>query len=479
MTSARSQRAVTAGYGAVLVILPWIGLGTIRLLTGRDVGAGFQPAYLLLAGVILLILVRERLDHLGRELQRLSLFPGFLIACLVVLGVSGLGLVTSPAEAPAMLRFWRFVKQYLQWLIMICFALVPLIWLRNDQRWEMARHCLALGLIFQLVYGFWQVVHFYQPLAWFAHLDGWFTSNPAILSGSRELFLGQSFVGIPRLRGTACEPLYLGNYLLLVIPCLLLPATSRRWIRWLLPAACLLLLLTWARGAYLAGLLALAVGLGLARRSGETIWRRRWLWWLLMVGAVIAVLVAIVCGPGSLLLPWRRLWQSLDVQDWSNLTRFYSMQAAWRAFLLSPVWGVGWGQYAFHFPSLVNPLGLQSQFAWPVVNNYHLQVLCEAGVLGFGVHSAVAIALGRAVWRATDARTPAGKGLQRHGRLRVVLAAAAVVGVWSQLLTFSQYNLPHIWVAVGLLLASLRSGTDQPPPADTAVAPGGRGERSV
>ena len=31
----------------------------------------------------------------------------------------------------------------------------------------------------------------------------------------------------------------------------------------------------------------------------------------------------------------------------------------------------------------------------------------------------------------------------------------AVVGIWLQLLTYSQYNLPHVWVAPGLLLAAL------------------------
>jgi hypothetical protein len=35
-----------------------------------------------------------------------------------------------------------------------------------------------------------------------------------------------------------------------------------------------------------------------------------------------------------------------------------------------------------------------------------------------------------------------------------------VAGVWSQLLTFSQYNLPHIWVSLGLLLAALAAGEE-------------------
>jgi hypothetical protein len=37
-------------------------------------------------------------------------------------------------------------------------------------------------------------------------------------------------------------------------------------------------------------------------------------------------------------------------------------------------------------------------------------------------------------------------------RLPVILVAAGTIAVWGQLLTFSQYNLPHIWVALGLLV---------------------------
>ena len=40
------------------------------------------------------------------------------------------------------------------------------------------------------------------------------------------------------------------------------------------------------------------------------------------------------------------------------------------------------------------------------------------------------------------------------------LEALACLGVWLQLLFFSQYNLPHIWVAPGLLLAALADGSD-------------------
>jgi len=142
------------------------------------------------------------------------------------------------------------------------------------------------------------------------------------------------------------------------------------------------------------------------------------------------------------------------------------MQAAWRGFLTSPIYGLGWGQFPFHFALLVDPLGLQSQFTLPVVNNFPLQILCETGASGAVVLSAVGLTLMFAVWRVTGRRDTTEPTAYVRRRLVVVLCSSAMVGVWSQLLTFSQYNLPHIWVTAGLLLASLAepapvSGTER------------------
>ena len=48
---------------------------------------------------------------------------------------------------------------------------------------------------------------------------------------------------------------------------------------------------------------------------------------------------------------------------------------------------------------------------------------------------------------------PGGKSVL-YGRI-LLAAIVSAAGVLFQLLTFSQFNLPHIWVALGLLLAIL------------------------
>jgi O-antigen ligase len=261
-----------------------------------------------------------------------------------------------------------------------------------------------------------------------------------------------------------CEPLYLGSFLLGVLPLLFegaceRPARRRRYAV-LAAGAGLLLVWSWSRGAWLGAAAGGMAGLVLWWRADRTGERRlppaRRSRALIVAGVIVTGLILLLAiAPQALLLPARRLAQSFSREDWSNLTRLYSMQAGWRAFWLSPLVGVGWGQFAFHFPALVDPRGLQSQFAWPVVNCYPLEILCETGALGFAVFVAALAIAARAVWRACDPRAPEGSHLGPAGRRRVAAAAAAAVAVWSQLLTFSQYNLPHLWVTVGLLFAAL------------------------
>jgi O-antigen ligase len=176
-----------------------------------------------------------------------------------------------------------------------------------------------------------------------------------------------------------------------------------------------------------------------------------------VVLAAAVPLVGLATGWEGLLFPYRRLAQTFSGQDWSNLTRLYSMQAAWRAFLLSPVFGIGWGQFGWHFPALVDPMGLQSQFTWPVVNNFPLLVLCETGLVGILVWVAWCVGLFRAVcfrWSDLVSRLAITGIFGLQGRILIATTISAA-GVWLQLLTFSQYNLPHVWVSLGLLMAIL------------------------
>lgn len=474
------NRLATFLYGAALVTLPWTGVGLLKLATGRDWGGGLQPSWLFLALAVLctgLDRLRGGTWQPGKMIdvpprQTRWLLLGSAAVFLSVL-ISAAGIWLAPAGESFEATLGRFVKQVIQLLIMVVFAVWPALWTRGRQRWIWTVKLLLIGGLLQVAYGIGQAVVYYQPNAVFAWVDGVFTSNPSILSGSSELYLGDSFRHVPRLRGTSCEPLYLGNYLLFLLPLTLLPVWSARVRRMVAGAFLLLLLWTWSRGAWLgfAGQMALALVMvvSLGKGAGRDLIRfdtKKFRLAAMGAGVLLVVvpLVGLASGWEGLLFPYRRLAQTFSGQDWSNLTRLYSMQAAWSAFLLSPVLGIGWGQFGWHFPALVDPMGLQSQFTWPVVNNFPLLVLCETGLLGFLVFAAWVIGLARAVgarlWALRGGRSEAGTLYYSAGIL--VTTTVSVAGVWLQLLTFSQYNLPHIWVSVGLLVAMLADGDDRP-----------------
>jgi len=433
-------------FQAALFTLPWIGLGVMTLSAGRDLGAGLQPSWLLLFGVVVLV-APELTAFCAARWRR----------WLPVVGPAGLGLLLSvlglwlaPAGETVAAVLLRYIKQVIQLVVMVSFVLVPIFFLARGRPLSALVAPVVWGAVFQGCYAALQGGHFYVPSSFMAALESVFTSNQSILAGSEQLYLGDVMRNLPRLRGTACEPLYLGNYLLLVLPVVWLTRWSRRRQALVACGLSLLLLLTWSRGAWLAGLVAL---LGLI--GGALIWRvalpwrnmRRVIWGGIAVIGLVVVAGALT-GRAEIWLPWQRLQQSFSTVDWSNLTRLYSMQAAWRAFLLSPLVGIGWGQFGYHFAALVDPMGLQSMFNWPVVNNFPLAILCETGVAGFAGFSWLVWclfgAVGRQLKREPDSR-----------RLPLLLLTTGVVGVWLQLLTFSQYNLPHIWLGVGLLVGVL------------------------
>ncbi len=464
-----SERVIAGCYGATLLTLPWAGLGVLRLLTGRDWGGGLQPSWVFMALAVVLTLGRSLMHgrwRLGRSPTKKiwsisEVRFGTLWAGAVVL--SGIGLVIAAPPVALSEALIRFLKQIMQLAIMIVFVVWVARWTRGRRRWVWTARLVVIGALFQAGYGVLQLVDFGGHSAWFGALDRVFTSNPSILSGSGELYLDNAMQHVARLRGTACEPLYLGNYLLLAMP--LVQLTGWKRVGRILAAFILfaLLFLTWSRGAWLAGLGSLCVGMMVwARCAGQGSWRdrlRRNMGIRYLVLILVGVLVLAYLIPGTMDLPVRRLQQSLSTRDWSNLTRIYSLQAGWRAFLLSPLLGIGWGQFGWHFPVLVEPLGLQSQFSWPVVNNFFLEVLCETGLVGLAT---LLLWLGGGVRNCWRKLRPADR-TDTWLCARSVAVAMAFTGVWLQLLTFSQYNLPHIWVALGLLFACAReAGPERP-----------------
>ncbi len=442
----RRAKLGAALWGATLVTLPWVGADVIILLTGRDAGGGLQPSWLLMAAAWLVCGPGPGWRALPRP-WRVVIAMGI---AAVVLSVAGL--VLAPAADSPSGALTKYIKQAIQLAVMAAFALWPMLHLRGAEAWRRTARCVVAGALLQVGYGLLQQVSYPGPGPLLAGLERIFTSNPSILSGSTALYVGNAFLDVPRLRGTACEPLYLGNYLLLALPMVVLTGWRAAWRVAAAASLALLLLLTWSRGAWLGAMGGMLIA-GWWLAGGAT-WRapNRWRRRLVVAGgaAVVGVALAVLAGWEPALLPARRLAPTFSTHDWSNLTRLYSLQAGWRAFTLSPVVGIGWGQFGWHFPVLVDPAGLQAMFAWPVVANFPLLVLCETGLIGFAAMAAAAFGLLRGAVQCR--RTPRGGG---HPGTAVGTMTVAGVAIAIQTMTFSQYNLPHAWVALGLLAAAL------------------------
>jgi len=283
-------------------------------------------------------------------------------------------------------------------------------------------------------------------------------TNASIASGSDELYLGHSFTGIARLRAPMPEPLMFGSYLLAVVPLVGLAGFARagwsRWWRWgaaLLGAACLLA--TWSRGAWLgaaatAGLLAVAWMRG---RFGP-VSRTRVVNLLLvaLLGAALSLAFVLQVAPWELPgLLIDRLAQSTAGHDMSNMTRVWAWRAAGEMFLDAPMAGQGWGSFGFLFFEFAPAPASGAHFGWPVPNNLALLLLAETGLVGLVLWCvALAPALGPLWGR--------GKGTATF------VVTCAIVGVLVQFATFSQWNLPHVWLlfGAGLGFARLATGSE-------------------
>jgi len=185
----------------------------------------------------------------------------------------------------------------------------------------------------------------------------------------------------------------------------------------------------------------------------------------MLLGAALGVLVlggvvAILSGRSVLELPellLQRIGQSVASHDMSNMTRLYAWTAAWRAFQEAPVLGIGWGGFGFHYYLLAPAGGAGAHFGWPMANNLPLLVLAETGLVG-------ALLWGWAAW-------PALRALLRPAKPGSRIApewwwdwgfAALCAGVLVQTLTFSQWNLPHLWLLAGISAALGRRIRSEP-----------------
>jgi hypothetical protein len=445
-------------YPLMVLLIPFSATAVVNVDTPEG-GSGLQPY--IFVGVLWAL--TEILTVLRRGSMPLPKGRGYSIALLLLFAVAALASLVMPviidgslsilspellSDESTPLRFtWRHITQGLYLLFGI--TLTILVAIKNvDPRWRMQTlRASALAATFVSAWGW---------LQWLCHQLG--VSYPsAIFNNSiTKSALGYDRVieelGVLRVSSVAVEPSMLGQYLLTVLPLLLLAVVQRRtvWSPWFDKVAVLLgsstLLITTSASAY-AGLgLALGLTVYALYRLGTLRARH--------VAAVAACLVAVILAFS--LSTSVRGWVSeillTKVGTYSGAERVSSVIKAWDYFTEYPLLGVGWGSVTSH--DLV------------------VKLLANSGVFGLLAFSLFASYL-VARLRMTGAGMAESRADQfwRAGVLITFVTLLALL-----ILTGFDYVFGHVWLVFGLAIAvssgqtRLLEGREQTP-SSTRLSP--------
>jgi len=205
---------------------------------------------------------------------------------------------------------------------------------------------------------------------------------PLFLTGIGEGYT-KAVLGFPRVRSTFFEPLYFGNFIILIFPLiywqttLRKPILSRKLTKLLLLLLVLNLILTIARSAYLAFLLELVlISIFSLKYFLRPLSLRLLSVFLILISSFLFSLINF-----PKIYPYKVqevIKHSTTINDWSSRERLTSGAIASKAFLKNPIKGLGIGQfgpYFDHYPSQMPKTG------WQTVNNEPLELLAENGFL--------------------------------------------------------------------------------------------------
>jgi hypothetical protein len=197
---------------------------------------------------------------------------------------------------------------------------------------------------------------------------------------------------------------------------------------WVLGGNLLALGLTLSRSGYLGFLVIAALYFVYSGRMS----RRR----LFTRAIVMAVALAVVIGP-----LFQRFTEVFSRSDFSRVSRFEVWSMAWHDFVSSPIWGVGWGNFA------PTPGGH--------AHNSYLQVLAELGLVGFVLLGAWLLSLIHGLWKA--------------GRFDIL---GAVGSIMVSALLDHNFGSPTVTAPIFLLAGmAITSVRNRPPPVSPSAVP--------
>lgn len=274
-------------------------------------------------------------------------------------------------------------------------------------------------------------------------------------TGLRDIYSKEVF-GFPRIQSTGLEPLYYGSFLL-VPYCILLAKKLGKTTKLSVGQSILLtliiaqVLLTVSRGAIYGGVLATLALIAAFLLKQQTSGRR-----LLSLAASFAV-----AGVLALIMTWIPLQITTNTKQATKSTEKLIQQTgnfdsqddrqrnrnfAVAAFKEHPLLGMGPGNFSQYAIQKYPPY---AQAAPVIVNNEPLELLAEAGIMGFVLFVLFA------AWTYFVAAAGYVKNVYRDAHLQYWAPAllAYLIALAIQYQTFSTLYVTHVWVIIGLVMA--------------------------
>lgn len=272
---------------------------------------------------------------------------------------------------------------------------------------------------------------------------------PTSVTFLREMFTKRVF-GLPRIQGTALEPLLFANYLItpIALALSLLVANqkviNKKFLILMLIPALLAFIFTMSRGGYLGLITAfLLVAFVYFRRFFR----------LKIILSTLAIIITVGFLGYQIFkisnLNIHRVDALIDhftniSRDASNLERFVTYRAAWELFSNSPIFGIGFGNYG---PHLARYPATPPIYGWATVNNETLEIMAELGLIGLFFALLIPIRILIQSFRVYRQNSePFLKAVN-------VGASAAFLGMLVQWQFFSTLYTIQIWALIGLLVA--------------------------
>lgn len=276
---------------------------------------------------------------------------------------------------------------------------------------------------------------------------------PLYLTGVKPIYTYLIF-GFPRIQSVALEPLYFANFLLIpfalfTVLALKKEAFSKRYFL-IIFLALFSIVLTLSRGGFaaiLAILLVLFVSLFKDWRTKKGLYV-----FLTMVLAIILAVSSIsistyITNKSARFGVEQLSKQSVNISSGESVEgRAKTRSHALNLFLANPALGVGIGNFG---PSIAGYPQSAPEGGWLVVNNEPLEILAETGILGF---LSIIFFLGILFFRGFYDFY---RSKDSHIKIWLIALLAILLAFAIQYQTFSTLYITHIWVAIGLLAATL------------------------